>query len=119
MGDLVFNRRFPYIDRSAGASISNWIDVLDKAQKKFDNDTFFLFGHSGAGYEITGNLNDLKAKQDYLSRLLDMVEKQIKAGKNQEDILKIQSIRGADQWQGRGIERNLNAAYQELTEKSE
>ena len=25
MGDLIFNRRFPYIDRSAGASIENWI----------------------------------------------------------------------------------------------
>ncbi|RYY71845.1 MAG: MBL fold metallo-hydrolase, partial [Chitinophagaceae bacterium] len=25
MGDLVFNRRHPFIDRTAGASISNWI----------------------------------------------------------------------------------------------
>lgn len=116
MGDLVFNRRYPYIDRSAGASIGNWIEVLGNAQKKFDKDTFFVFGHSGEGYQITGKLEDLKAKQDYLSRLLEMVDQQIKAGKNEDEILKIQSIKGADQWKGRGLERNLTAAYQELSE---
>ena len=31
MGDLVFNRKFPYIDKSAGANIENWIQVLDNA----------------------------------------------------------------------------------------
>lgn len=116
MGDLVFNRRYPYIDRSAGASISNWIEVLENAQKKFDRDTIFIFGHSREGYEITGKLADLQAKQDYFSCLLNVVGAQIKAGKSEEEILKIQSIKGADQWQGRGLERNLTAAYQELTE---
>jgi len=31
MGDLVFNRRHPYVDKSAGADMSSWITVLDKA----------------------------------------------------------------------------------------
>lgn len=115
MGDLVFNRRFPYIDKSAGASIKNWIVVLEKAQKLFDRDTKFIFGHSGEGYNIIGNLNDLKAKQNYLSMLLENVSAEIKAGKAEEQIMKINSIKGAEEWKGNGIERNLSAAYLELT----
>jgi len=36
MGDLVFNRRHPFVDRSAGANMSSWMQVLDKAVAKFD-----------------------------------------------------------------------------------
>ncbi|MBC7654738.1 MAG: MBL fold metallo-hydrolase, partial [Oligoflexus sp.] len=35
MGDLVFNRRFPYIDKTSGADIKSWIKVLDKAMSTF------------------------------------------------------------------------------------
>ncbi len=115
MGDLIFNRRFPYIDQSAGASIKNWIQVLGETQKLYDKDTIFIFGHSGEGYDIIGNMADIKAKQDYLSRLLDTVQTEIDAGKSQDDIMKLQSIKGENEWQGDGIERNLSAAYQELT----
>jgi glyoxylase-like metal-dependent hydrolase (beta-lactamase superfamily II) len=31
MGDLMFNRFHPYIDRPAGASIGNWIKTLETA----------------------------------------------------------------------------------------
>lgn len=115
MGDLIFNRRFPYIDKSSGASIKNWIQVLDKTQKTFDKDTVFIFGHAGDGYDITGNMDDIKAKQHYLSSLLASVSAEIKAGKSQEKIIKIQSIKGAEEWKGNGLERNLSAAYLELT----
>lgn len=115
MGDLIFNRRFPYIDRSAGASIKNWILVLEETQKLFDQDTKFIFGHSGEGYDVLGDLSDIRAKQNYLSMLLEHVSGAIKAGKSQEEIMKIQSIKGADEWKGNGIERNLTAAYEELT----
>jgi hypothetical protein len=39
----------------------------------------------------------------------------IKDGKSEEDIMKIQSIEGAEEWQGNGIQRSLSAAYQELS----
>ena len=39
MGDLVFNRRHPFVDRSAGANIKSWMNVLDIALKKFDKKT--------------------------------------------------------------------------------
>ena len=74
VGDLVFNRRWAFIDRSAGASIKNWIIVLDKIQEQFDNDTLFVFGHAFDPEKVTGNKADIKAMQDYLKNLLAFCE---------------------------------------------
>lgn len=115
VGDLVFNRRFPYIDKTAGANIKNWITVLEKTAKKFDSQTQFVFGHALDPLQIVGTQKDVKAFKNYLERLLDYVEKGIKAGKTLEEISKIKSIPGAEEWQGQGIERGISAAYQELS----
>ena len=117
MGDLVFNRRYAFIDRSAGANIKSWLAVLDKTLAKFDNDTLFIFGHAFDPEKVTGNKEDLKAMQHYLSKLLEFVEGEIRSGKSKEEILKAKSIPGVTEWQGDGIERGLTAAYEELTEK--
>ncbi|MEO6963431.1 MAG: MBL fold metallo-hydrolase [Puia sp.] len=116
LGDLVFNRRWAFVDRSAGASVKNWIVVLDKVQQTFDKDTLFVFGHAFDPVKVTGYKDDVKAMQDYLSSLLDFVGKQIKAGKTRAEILKTVSIPGVTEWQGDGIERGLQAAYEELIE---
>lgn len=113
MGDLVFNRKFPYIDKPKGANIHNWIQVLEKVQKQFNNDTLFIWGHSLDPEKVTGTKADLKAFQDYLQRLLDFVALEIKAGKSLESI-KVNAIPAAEEWKGEGIERSISAAYQEL-----
>lgn len=115
MGDLVFNRRYAFIDKTAGASIHNWIEILDKTVKTFDNKTRFIFGHAFDPLKVTGNKEDIKAMQIYLSKLLVFVGDQIKAGKTKEEILAAKSIPGVTEWQGDGIERGLAAAYLELT----
>lgn len=115
VGDLVFNRRYPYIDKPNGAHIGNWIKVLDQIQNQFDNDTLFIWGHSLDPEKITGNKADIKAFQNYLQSLLTFVGNEIKAGKTKEEILKATSIPGAPEWQGDGISRSLTAAYEELT----
>jgi glyoxylase-like metal-dependent hydrolase (beta-lactamase superfamily II) len=115
MGDLLFNRRHPFVDRSAGANIKSWIDVLDKAQKKFDDKTTFVFGHAGDGYNVTGNKEDIKAFSAYLANVLSFTDAQIKAGKSKEEILKATEIPGSPEWKGDGIQRPLTAAYEELT----
>lgn len=115
MGDLLFNRRHPFVDRSAGANLKSWIDVLDKAQKKFDNKTTFVFGHAGDGYNVTGNKEDIKAFSAYLANVLSFTEAQIKAGKSKDEILKATEIPGSPEWKGDGIQRPLTAAYEELT----
>jgi len=115
IGDLVFNRRYPYIDRPAGANIQNWIEVLEQIQKKYDNDTIFVFGHAREPYDVIGNKEDLKAMQNYLESLLTFMRKEIKSGKSKLEIYQATSIPGADEWQGKGIERSLKSAYEELT----
>ncbi|MEK7200269.1 MAG: MBL fold metallo-hydrolase, partial [Bacteroidota bacterium] len=116
MGDLLFNRMHPFIDRSAGASISNWIQVLQKARNTFDKDTQFIFGHAADPEKITGGKEDLAAFEAYLQKLLDFVSAEIKAGKSKEEVIKNKDVPGLN-WKAPGAERSLTAAYDELTSK--
>ncbi len=116
LGDLLFNRRYPFVDRSAGANVNNWIKVLDKTLNTFDNDTIFVFGHAFDPEKITGNKEDIKAFKDYLEKLLVFVDSEIKAGKSKEEVMKATSVPGVKEWQGDGIARSLQAAYEELSE---
>jgi len=113
-GDLVFNRKYPFIDTGAGARIDNWIEILQRLQTNFDNDTLFIFGHALDGYQVTGNKDDLAAFADYLTALLEFVGKQIKSGVSKDEIMKTTEIPGAPQWKGDGIQRSLTAAIEEL-----
>lgn len=115
MGDLMFNKRFPFIDRPGGANIQSWVNVLDKTIAKFDKDTLFVFGHAADPEKVTGGKDELKSMQNYLEKLLAFVKNEMKAGKSKEDILKVQSIPGAEDFQGQGIQRSLTAAYEELS----
>lgn len=115
VGDLVFNRRHPFVDRSAGASMSNWIQVLNKAENTLNKKTTFVCGHAAEGYDILATQDDVKLFGDYLGKTLQFVEREIKAGKTKDEILKATSIPGAPEWKGDGISRPLGAAFDELT----
>lgn len=116
MGDLIFNRRYPFVDRAAGANINNWIKVLDKTLNTFDNETIFVFGHAFDPEKIMGNKEDIKAFKDYLEKLLVFTDSQIKSGKSKEEVMKATAIPGVTEWKGDGISRGLQSAYEELTE---
>lgn len=116
MGDLIFNRRYPFVDRAAGANINNWIKVLDKTLNTFDNETIFVFGHAFDPEKITGNKEDIKAFKDYLEKLLVFTDSKIKSGKSKEEVMKATAIPGVTEWKGDGISRGLQSAYEELTE---
>ena len=85
MGDLVFNRRHPFVDQGAGANMQSWMNVLTMTMEKFDSKTKYIFGHSGDGYDVTGQKNDLQAFHDYLGNVLKLVGDGIKAGKTKEE----------------------------------
>lgn len=116
-GDLVFNRRHPYVDRTAGANIESWIDVLQKGIREFDRDTKYVFGHSANGFKVTGTRDDVSAFREYLGKLLKFTKAEIGAGKTKDEILKATIIPGAEEWKTEGIQRPLGAAYDELTAK--
>src|SRR5213595_350464 len=103
MGDLMFNRRHPFVDRSAGASMKSWITVLDKTTSHFSNDTIFVFGHAGDGYEVTGTKDDLEAFGEYLGKVLNFVDGEIKAGKTKDELLKTTELPFETQWKGDGL----------------
>lgn len=115
-GDLLFNRRAPFVDKSAGANMTNWQEVMEKGYKEFDKDTQFVYGHSGNGFGITGTRDDLKAFQNYLSQVMEFVKKGAAAGKTKEELAKATEIPGAPEWKG-GQARPVNAAWSELFEE--
>lgn len=116
MGDLLFNRRVPFIDKSAGANIANWQVVLEQAQKHYDSDTLFVYGHAGEGYEIQGGKSDLAAFQNYLGKVLEFVKKGVDAGKTKEELAKTESIPGAETFKGNQT-RAVNAAWTEIVDE--
>lgn len=115
MGDLVFNRRHPFIDKSAGANIANWVLLLEKATKTFSKKTTYVCGHAGTGFDVVLKSDDLLAFRDYLGNLLKFTDAELRAGKTKAEILKAVSIPGSPEWTGDGIDRPLTAAHAELT----
>lgn len=69
---------------------------------------------AGTGYEITGTADDIKAFRDYIGNVLKFVESEIKAGKSKDEILKSTLIPGSEAWKTEGIQRPLQAAWEEL-----
>lgn len=114
-GDLVFNRRYPVVDPKAGASVRHWAVALEAAQKQFNKDTLFVFGHAFDPEKVTGTMDDLKAMQNYMENLVVFVGAQIKAGKTKAEVLQATSVPGVTDWQGQGIQRSLGAAFDELS----
>jgi glyoxylase-like metal-dependent hydrolase (beta-lactamase superfamily II) len=116
LGDLMFNRRHPYVDRTAGASIAGWIWALEKIVKEYNKDTIYIFGHAAEGYEVTGSREDLLKFKDYLQRVLDFAQTEFRAGRTKEEFIKNTSIPGEKEWIGTDGARTLTAAYEENTE---
>ena len=116
MGDLVFNRRFPFIDKANGANIGNWVSILDAVINDNNAETKYIFGHSDGGYGITGTTEDVRAFQQYLEQLLVFGEQCKKQGLSLEEAKeKTKIIPGAEQWRGNGVSRSIDAIYEELS----
>ena len=114
MGDLVFNRRHPYIDRPGGASIAGWITVLERTVADHGGDTTYVFGHAGTNWPVTGTRADLAHMRDYFTALMEHVRGEMKAGKPRDVIVaSTGTLKGFDDF-GPLIERVLTAAYDEL-----
>ena len=117
LGDLMFNKRHPFVDRSTGANMTNWIQVLEKGMKQYNKKTIYIFGHSLTPGEETGTAENIKKFQDYLGKVLRFAEQEIRRGVSREEFVKKTAIPGVTEWSGQGIERPLGAAYDELSQK--
>ena len=120
MGDLMFNRLYPFIDRGSGASIENWITLLETVVDETDADTQFIFGHGNPEFGVTGQADDLLHMRDFLSKLLEHTQEGLDAGLSREEITNVDSFDEFPDFISPSdflsLPRNLNVAYLELTE---
>jgi len=119
VGDLVFNRYHPFIDRPAGASIQGWIGLLDRLAAEHDRETIYIFGHGRPGFGVTGGRDDLGVMRDYLTRLLEVARKAIADGKSLEELAALEVLPGFADHEAPSprltLQANLRAAWEELT----
>jgi cyclase len=118
MGDLMFNRLHPRVDGPSGASIKNWISVLERVAKRH-NDATFVFGHAKQGQPVTGPAKELLYFRDYLTAALQYVQKGIAAKQSKEEIAKATELPGFSEHVANGTVLTLGgvlgSAYDELT----
>jgi glyoxylase-like metal-dependent hydrolase (beta-lactamase superfamily II) len=120
MGDLVFNRLYPYIDRPGGASVRGWVARLEEVHRTFPPDAIYIFGHGNAKFGVTGTRDDLLVMRDFFSALLDRVQRDIAAGKSKDETAALDNLPGFPDFHAPPPNRlagNLSVVYDELTAK--
>ncbi len=120
MGDLVFNRAYPFVDRRGGASVKGWIAALEAVLAEHPADTIYVFGHGARQFGVTGDRADVLMQRDFLSATLEMATRAIAAGKSRQEATAVERLPGfpdhvalAD-WLT--VAAPLGAAYDELSE---
>jgi cyclase len=92
MGDLIFNRFFPFIDRAGGASIRGWIELLETVSAEHDADTIYVFGHGQDGFGVTGSRADLLLQRDLLTALLDTARRAVAEGRDRDQLAAMERL---------------------------
>lgn len=108
MGDLVFNRWHPFIDRSAKADTEGWQKSLRAALKLCNDETIVIPGH--------GKVDDKAAIERqiaYFDALRALVGDAMKQGRSKEEILKLDSETFSG-YEARLKQRAFEGMYDEL-----
>jgi glyoxylase-like metal-dependent hydrolase (beta-lactamase superfamily II) len=93
MGDLLFNRAHPNIDRAQGARIDNWITVLETVSKRAAADTIVIAGHAKDN-AVRNARAELMHFRNYLTAVLEHARAGVKAGQSKEEIQKLPQLKG-------------------------
>lgn len=119
VGDLVFNRLYPFIDVDGGASVRGWISSLEALAAEHGEDTLFVFGHGSERFGVTGNRRDLLIQRDLLAALLEHVERSVARGAGRKETTDLASLPGFPDHQAVGtfltLGRCLEAVWREVT----
>jgi glyoxylase-like metal-dependent hydrolase (beta-lactamase superfamily II) len=121
MGDLLFHEMHPFVDRAAGASIQNWMNVLETVTKDMSGGTTYIAGHAKPGLPLTHDRKAPQRQRDYFDAVLNHVRKGISAGQSKEEVLKTETLPGFDGYHALPPRLTLGSvlgvAYEELTTK--
>jgi cyclase len=119
MGDLMFNRLHPFVDRPAGARIGSWIEALERVPAEHAADTIYVFGHGSPTASVTGNRSELAHLRDYFSAALELTRRDMQVGKSKEEITATASLAGFDDYVSPfallSLSGVLGVAYDELS----
>jgi cyclase len=118
MGDLVFNRIYPFVDRPGGASLRGWVKSLEDSAAAYPADAIYVFGHGNPKFGVTGARGDLLAMRDFLSAVLERVQADIAAGRDKPTIVALENMPGFPDYHAPLPNRLgliLGAAFDELT----
>jgi hypothetical protein len=114
----MFNRIYPVIDRPNGASIKNWIRVLDKISQDYPVDAVFIGGHGSPKFGVTLERAELAVFSGYLHGLLEHTQREIAAGKSKAEIATLENLPGFPDFhlpRPNRLSSNLGVAFDELT----
>jgi len=119
MGDLLFVERHPRVDRPSGASIQNWMVILEKVARDMPADTIYIAGHARDGAPLTVDGKAVLAFRNYFDAVLTATKKAIAAGQSKEAFAAMTALPGFEQYQGSGtvltLAGVLAVAYEELS----
>ncbi|WP_233992428.1 MBL fold metallo-hydrolase [Salinibacter altiplanensis] len=94
VGDLVFNRAYPFIDIDGGADSRGWIESLETIHGTLDDDTILIHGHGNPEFGVTGGREDLLVMRDFLSALNEYVTQQRQAGASLDEMKQTETLKG-------------------------
>jgi cyclase len=119
MGDLVFNRIYPFVDRPGGASIRGWIKSLEDCAAAYPADAIYVFGHGNPKFGVTGGRADLGVMRDFLTAVLERVQGEIAAGHDKATVVAVENLPGFPDYSTplpNRLGSILGAAFDELTD---
>jgi len=118
MGDLMFNRLYPVMDKPGGTRARNWSQMLGTIAEAYPADAVYIFGHGNPKFGVTGTRADLAQMRKYLDAVVAHVEAAIKAGKSKAEVVTLQNLEGFPDYFAERNSRlpgNLGVVYDELT----
>lgn len=82
VGDVYFNRMYPYIDVNAGGNLDGLVSALDRALEIADTDTRIIPGHGPLS-----NPAELRIYRDTLSVLNQRIQNLVDSGKSRGEVI--------------------------------
>ena len=98
LGDIFFNKLYPFIDTSSGGSVDGVIAATDKVLSLANDDTKLIPGHGPSATK-----GDLQSYRDMLATISARIKAQIKEGKKVEDAIAAKPTAEFDAVWGKGF----------------
>ncbi|MFP4227798.1 MAG: MBL fold metallo-hydrolase [Salinivenus sp.] len=118
VGDLVFDRAYPFIDVDGGADSLHWIEILETLHDTFSDGTLLIHGHGNPEYGVTGGQEDLLVMRDFLSALHEHVAQQRQVGASLFEMKETERLDGFEafdfEW-ALSLDSCIEAVYREQT----